>query len=350
MRIAIDARKWRDFGIGRYIRGLTAALAADGTDLVAIGPESIREELPAGIALEVNDAGRYSIRELWSIGRSVASTRASLFHEPHYVLPRVGIPSVVTIHDLTHLEIFSSPAQLHRRLYALTMLRRAVASSGRILTVSNAVADSITRRFPDAARKLDVTPNGVDAIFHREMSDETIREQLGEQRDRSFFLFVGNDKSHKNLDRLIEAFTLLRRRGSRVELLLAGGVAAGRSPIDGVTNLGFVSDEKLRALYAAAVALALPSTHEGFGLPVAEALAAGCPVLCSELPALGEVAGGAALYFDPLNVEEIATAMRKLLEEPSLREEMREHGRERAARFTWQRTAELTRESYRSAL
>jgi glycosyltransferase involved in cell wall biosynthesis len=216
--------------------------------------------------------------------------------------------------------------------------------------VSNAVADSITRRFPGAAKKLDVTPNGVDGIFHRAMGEEDIREQLGGLCEQNFFLFVGNDKPHKNLDRLIEAFTLLRRRGSRAALLLAGGVAASRSSIEGITNLGFVSDEKLRALYGAAVALALPSTHEGFGLPVAEALAAGCPVLCSELPALGEVAGGAALYFDPLNVEEMATAMRKLLDEKSLREEMRAHGRERAARFTWQHTAELTRESYRAAL
>jgi glycosyltransferase involved in cell wall biosynthesis len=175
--------------------------------------------------------------------------------------------------------------------------------------------------------------------------------------DGPFILSVGARQARKNVPRLLEAFTALRARGSRHRLALAGptlwsdptlSAALARHGLgDAVVALGYVDEQDLPALYSAADLFVLPSLLEGFGLPVLEAMACGTPVVCSNTSSLPEVAGDAALLVDPLDIGEIADAMARVLADAALAAELRRRGLERAARFSWQRTARATVAVYR---
>ena len=199
MSVAIDARKIADFGIGTYIRGLLGGLAEIGGEerYVVLAPASAREHIPQQFEHVVVDAPHYSLRELVAVGRAVDRATIDLFHAPHYVVPFTRVPTVVTIHDLIHL---------HQKLEPACAAVRAAddrprgAQERRVLTVSEAVKREIVA---DRLRrtKITVTPNGVDVIFQRaEPSRSPAR----------YFLFVGNDKPHKNVDGLVEAFRAQR--------------------------------------------------------------------------------------------------------------------------------------------
>jgi glycosyltransferase involved in cell wall biosynthesis len=349
MRIGIDCRKIADFGIGTYIRGLLHALAdLGGEEYVAFGPDGIASMLPRGVEHVVVDAPKYSLRELFAIGRS---TPLDLFHAPHYVVPLVRVPFVVTIHDLIHLHHRNALA----RLYARTMISRAVRKGRRVITVSNAVRDDIVQTFGEG-EKIEVTPNGVDPIFTptgrgailseakdliRGDPSPSARLRMTEGR---YFLFVGNDKPHKNVARLVEAFASV----PGPQLVLVGGAFERFRNRDRVVLAGFVSSDQLAALYRGAIALLIPSLEEGFGLPALEAMACGTPVITSNSLALVEITGDAALHVDARSVAAIADAMTRVMRDETLRGSMIARGVERAAAFTWRRCAELTREIYRS--
>ena len=331
MRVGIDCRKIDDFGIGTYIRGLLRALTElGGEQYVALGPESSAAALPPKMEHIVVDAPKYSIRELFILGRTADAARLDLFHAPHYVVPFLQTPFVVTVHDLIHLHR-TNPLQ---RSYARSMIGRAVRRSRGVLTVSEAMRAEIVSAF-DHAEKISVTPNGVDAIFL----------QPGPAEEGRYFLYVGNDKPHKNLDRLAEAFGHF----PDAQLVLAGGSFERFSGRRGVVHAGFVDIGRLAALYRGAIAVVTPSLEEGFGLPALEAMASGTPVICSNAPALLEVTGDAALHVDATSVDAIAAAMRRVMDDAELRAAMIARGRYRARTFTWRRCAETTRDAYRSA-
>jgi glycosyltransferase involved in cell wall biosynthesis len=326
MRIGIDCRKIADFGIGTYVRGLVHALAQidRGEDeYVLLVPQRI--DLPFE-QYEVR-APSYSVRELIVMGRAIAKARLDLFHTPHFVLPWTSCPSVTTIHDV--IPVRFPPPQPGGSVYYSLMMRRALRRSAAVLTVSEAARSAILAAFP-ADGEITVTPNGVDSIFFEDGPAEPGR----------YFLYVGNDKPHKNVPALIEAFRGL----DGASLVLAGAEFARYRGVPGVTTAGFVSIDRLAALYRGATALVMPSLEEGFGLPVAEAMASGTPVIASDIAALREVSGGAALHTD-----DYADAMRRILSDESLRADLARKGRARARQFTWARCAELTREAYRRA-
>ena len=324
MRIGIDCRKIADFGIGTYIRGLLRALTnLGGEEYVAFGPREIATFLPAGIEHAVIDAPKYSLRELFVIGRNA---RIDLFHAPHYVVPFVGVPFVVTIHDLIHLH-HRNPI---KRAYAQSMIGRAVRKSRAVMTVSDAVRSEIAAVFGHGD-KISVTPNGVDPVF----------TPAGPKAEGHYFLFVGNDKPHKNVDRLVEAVPPAAR------LVLAGGSFGRFADRSEVVVAGFVTSEELAALYRGAIALVAPSLEEGFGLPALEAMACGAPVITSTAPALVEITSDAAMHVDAKSVAAISDAMTRVMRDESLRAAMTASGLVRAREFTWQRCAEMTREIYR---
>ncbi|HEY8131128.1 MAG TPA: glycosyltransferase family 1 protein [Thermoanaerobaculia bacterium] len=326
MRIGIDCRKIADFGIGTYIRGLLHALVEiGGEDYVAFGPREIAGMLPAGLEHAIVNAPKYSIRELFAMGRTPS---IDLFHAPHYVVPFVQAPFVVTIHDLIHLGHRNPLA----RTYARAMIGRAVRRSRRVLTVSDAVRQDIARAFGHA-EKIVVTPNGVDPIF----------TPAGARAEGRYFLFVGNDKPHKNVDRLIAAFDQLQE----VQLILAGGAFDRFRHRPNIALAGFVSNAELAALYRGAIALVQPSIDEGFGLPALEAMASGTPVITSNAPALIEVTGDAALHVDAKSIDAIADAMTRMMRDEKSRAAMIARGLAHARDFTWRRCAEMTREIYR---
>ena len=332
MRIGIDCRKIADFGIGTYVRGLVHALAELGGDEQYVLFVPARIDSP--FEQVVVNAPHYSVRELIVLGRAIAKAKLDLFHAPHFVLPWTSCPSVVTIHDAILMHY--PPPQPGGSLYYSMMMRRALRKSVRVLTVSEAAKRAIVEAFPCDPAKIAVTPNGVDAIFF----------ERGPAAEGRYFLYVGNDKPHKNVGALIDAFGTIEG----ASLVLVGGEFARYRDVPGVVTEGFVTIERLAELYRGALALVMPSLEEGFGLPVAEAMACGTPVIASDIPALREVAGDAALYVNVGRAEArptLSDVMAQIMGDASLRRELGERGRVRAAQFTWRRCAELTREAYR---
>jgi glycosyltransferase involved in cell wall biosynthesis len=335
MRVAIDARKIGDFGIGTYIRGLLRGLVELNTadEYLALAPPG--SDIPPGIQHVSVEAPHYSLRELLVVGRAAENANVDLLHAAHYVVPFTRVPVTVTIHDLIHLhQPLRNPLA---PLYARVMLRRAVHKARCVLTVSETVKQQIEREL--GAKRVMVTPNGVD-----------LRQPATGNRQPATFLFVGNDKPHKNAGALIEAFTLLRRELPEARLVLAGGSFERFAAHAGVEPRGFVSDGELASLYASATALVVPSREEGFGLPAMEAMAHGTAVITSRAPALVEITGDAALHVDAEDRAAMAAAMLRVANDASLRASLGENGASRASLFTWKRCAEITRSAWKSVL
>ncbi len=338
MRVAIDARKIADFGIGTYIRGLLGGLLEIGGDdtYIVLAPASARDLVPVPFEHVVLETPSYSVRELVSVSRAVERARADVFHSPHYVVPFTRRPTVVTIHDLIHLH-----QPMKNRLvplYARIMMQRAVRKSARVLTVSAAVKNQIILELGCPASKIAVTHNGVDEVFR------------GGRPNRSpahYFLFVGNDKPHKNVDRVVEAYAIVRAVMPASSLVVAGSPFRRFGAREGVITPGFVTTAELSSLYRNAIALVQPSLEEGFGLPALEAMSCGTAVITSHDPALVEITAGGALNVDARSVREIAGAMQLLAGDDDLRMTLAARGIERAHRFTWRECARETRRVYR---
>lgn len=321
MRVGIDARKIADFGIGTYIRNLLGALVEMGDEYVAFAPPGAAKLLPPGVEHVAVDAPHYSIRELIAVGRAADRARLDLFHAPHYVVPFTKLPLVVTVHDLIHLR---HPNPL-ARLYARQMIGRAVRKAARVLTVSETVKREIEQTF--GAKGVIVAPNGVDHLPTNDQRSTT-----------NYFLFVGNDKPHKNAGLVVDAAARIG-----VELVLAGAPFErfrGRA-----TLAGFVSDEQLAALYRGAIALVMPSREEGFGLPALEAMRCGTAVITSTAPALVEVTGDAALHV-ATTIDALADAMSRMVNDDAFRDAMIARGSARSSEFTWTRCARIVRDAY----
>ena len=340
MRVAIDARKITDFGIGTYLRGLLGGLAQIAGDdaYIVFAPAAAREMIPSRFEHVVLDTPKYSVRELVTVSRAIERARAEVFHAPHYVVPFTRCPTVVTIHDLIHLH-----QPLRNRLapaYARLMLRRAVRKSARVLTVTAAIKAQIAIELRCPASKITVTPNGVDDIFRAEQPNRS---------PAHYFLFVGNDKPHKNVDRVVEAYTSVRSIAGDASLVLVGSPFRRFSGIEGVITPGFVSAPELASLYRNAIALVQPSLEEGFGLPSLEAMSSGTAVITSHDPALLEVTGDAAMHVDARSIREIANAMERLASDGVLRMQIAQRGIDRTRAFTWLECARETRRVYREA-
>ena len=370
MKIAIDARKWRDYGIGTYVRNLVRHLARIDGDttfylLCDQTDASTLRDLAENFVPVVDGSGGYTIREQLSIPLRLRRLGVDLYHSPHYVAPVVGrVPTVVTIHDCIHL-LF--PQYLPNRFasrYAHFMIGRAVRKSARVLTVSEASRHDIIRFFPEAnPDRISVIPNAIDPSLLEDPGEEErrrVRERY--QIGSRFVLYAGNIKPHKNLERLIDAFGQLKRDGDTGDLsLLIIGDEINQYPSlrrrveaagvrQDVRFFGFVPDRTLAALYRMASVFAFPSLYEGFGLPPLEAMACGTPVVTSRLSSLPEVVGDAALLIDPYSVEDIAGAMKRLLTDTPLRTRLVERGLERAASFSWERSVRAIHETYMSVL
>ena len=364
MRIAIDARKLHDFGIGTYVRNLLRHLARQDArnEYVVFCRPADREyvaELGGNIRPVVESAPAYSIREQYRLPLALRRERIDVFHAPHYVLPPLTpCRSVVTIHDCIHLMF---PQYLPGRLahaYARGVLWAAVRRSDRILTVSEASKRDILRFFSVSAGKVEVIPNGIDERFRLVPSDE----EIARVRERyllhdPFLLYAGNIKPHKNLERLIEAFHLLRQRGhEHLRLLIIGNEVSKYPTLRRMVHhfklhayvrfLGFVPDQMLAVLYRLADVFVFPSLYEGFGLPPLEAMASGTPVVTSNVSSLPEVVGDAALLIDPYDTGSIAGAIERILSDPALREDLVRRGQARAREFSWERSVARIRSVY----
>lgn len=364
IRLTIDARRLGRRGMATYTRNLLAAIRRTdrGIRVTAIVP-SERISAAAGLCDETRtvDAPIYTLREQLEI--PAAARGCDLLHVPHYNVPLLYKgPLVVTIHDLTHITEPSYRNTVKAWVYARPMLHAAAARASHILTVSRYSKEQIAERLGVAEEKISVVYNSVAAEFaptDRREAEACVRESLG--IDRPYLLFVGSLKPHKNLRTLIRAFARIRSRGQAdFVLLLAGDDRRHGKPLldecermglgSSVRNIPWVPAELLPKVYAAADLVVMPSTNEGFGLPVLEAMACGAPVVSSTAASMPEVGGDAAVYFDPHNVEELATAIERVIDSPSLQAELRGKGLKQAAKFTWEESARKHIEAYRKVL
>ncbi|MEO6213273.1 MAG: glycosyltransferase family 1 protein [Vicinamibacterales bacterium] len=368
MRIAIDARKLRDYGIGTYVRNLLRHLARidHTTDYVLITQPSDVElgtELGENFRTVVDRAGAYSVREQLTIPMDLRRERVDLFHAPHYVLPPLTpCKSIVTIHDCIHLRF---PQYLPNRFayaYARSSLWVATHRATRVLTVSEASKRDILRYFRVPESKIDVIYNAIDERLEEAPGAEGMRlVQERYQLNDPFILYAGNIKPHKNLERLIEAFHTLRTNGfENVKLLIIGDEISKYASLRRAVHrhklhkhvrfFGFVPDKTLAALYRLASVFVFPSLYEGFGLPPLEAMASGTPVITSNVSSLPEVVGDAALLIDPYDSNDIASAIRRVLTEPALAADLRRRGLARVKEFSWERSVARVREIYEEVL
>jgi glycosyltransferase involved in cell wall biosynthesis len=367
MRIAIDARKLHDFGIGTYIRNLLRYLARIDQDteyvlLCSRADLNVVGQLGPNFRVVIESSPNYSFREQLHVPYLLLRERPDVFHATHYVLPpAVPCRCVVTIHDCIHLWF---PQYLPSRAayaYAKTAMWSAAKRSDRILTVSESSKRDILHFFNVSPEKIVVIYNAIDERFGVPPNEEDMaRMRVRYQLDHGFVLYAGNIKPHKNLVRLIEAFDGVRKEGfDEVKLLIIGDeiskLPALRHAVHRhklhkhVRFLGFVPDETLAILYRLAEVFVFPSLYEGFGLPPLEAMASGTPVVTSNLSSLPEVVGDAAILVDPYDADSIKDGITRVLRDRLLREQLRQRGLARARDFSWERSVARTREIYQEA-
>ena len=366
MRVGLDGYPLSEprTGVGHYTLELARALAlispSNQFELVSpapFDPDAQDEITRAGLSdLYTTSLKPSSVRgHWWSMGLPLYAGKArfDVFHGTNFDLPLwKRRRSVVTIHDLSAL--------LHKDKHRSKMVRRArmrlplvVRIADTIITPTESIKREVCDHLGVKAARVVAIPLAARDCFQPLAWAETIqtRERLGIEED--FLLFVGTLEPRKNLLTLLKA--LVRIVGDtplRPQLVIAGGqgwmmdesfafiqeAALG----DRLCLTGYLRDEELRALYSSCKAFIYPSVYEGFGLPPLEAMACGAPVIASRIPALQETLGSAAHLFEPTDVEGLAKSIVDLLEDKSRRQRLQLAGRQRAAEFSWERTARQT--------
>ena len=298
------------------------------------------------------------IYDQFRFGRDARGLGADLIHCPANVgTLRGGISMVLTVHDLSFL-VEPGWFRRERAAYYRAAVARSVRRAARVIAVSEATARDVCERLGRDRETIDVIPNGVDERFRRESEARQAEVRAAYGLPDRFWLFYGTHEPRKNLPRLIQAWSSVAEE-CPVSLVLAGRAGWKVGPIvkaveqsphaDRVHFPGYLRQEDLPAVISAAQAFVYPSLYEGFGIPVAEAMACGTPVLTSNVACFPEVVGDAALMVDPRDTEAIADGLRRLAQDPELRASLAEQGRARAAGYDWKRTAQLTLATYRKA-
>lgn len=371
MRIAIDARYVQDHfpGIGRYTYNLIgglAGLATDDTLIVVHNPRltNTRYDLAAlaragRVELAETAAATVSLAEQWQLPPLARRVQADVWHAPYYIGPyRMPCPLVVTVHDAISSRYPQYLPSLAARVTYEAAMRLALAAAGRVIAVSEASRADVRRFFAAPAARLRVVHEAADTRYAPQPPAAVagLRRRLA--LPARYLLYLGMNKPHKNLARLVEAWARVPPElRQTVQLVIAGRAdprytqaeetVARYGVAESVRFLGDVAEADLPALYSGALLFVFPSLYEGFGLPVLEAMACGAPVLCSTTPALLEIVGDAAVTVDPLDVAALAQAMARLLGDAAARQELAGRGLAQARQFSWQRAAVETMAVYR---
>ena len=370
MRIALDATAIPRLmaGAAVYTYELARALAAVDSEyeyvIFARGDlfDDLAATRPRLRVLRVRTPSR-PLRLLWEqtvLPWRLRQLRIDVLHSPHHTTPIApcGCGRVVTFHDLTFF-LLPERYPTTRRLYFQTVTRLSALVADAVITPSEAVRQDAVRILRLPPRRVIVTPEAAGPAFGPQDAGavEAVRRRYG--LEEPFLLSVGSLEPGKNRERLLQALVRLRARGLKHTLAIAGQRAwryEGEAPLarrlglaDSVRFLGYVPPADLPALYSGADLFVFPSLYEGFGLPALEALACGTPVVASNVSALPEVVGDAALQVDPLDTEALAGAMERVLRDDGLRVDLRERGLRRAREFSWERTARETLAVYEQA-
>ncbi len=372
MKVAIDTRRITDFGIGTYIRNVVRTLGRLDTnnEYLLIGPaERMRDigPLPPSFFMQDYDLPENSIRNYLEFQRMIRRFGADLIHVPHLVAypEYMPCPYVMTVHDLLE-QLYPTPTERGLRgSLRFWFTRRAMRHAQRILAVSNSTKSDIIQLFGIPADKIEVVYNAIDDRFRRGHATDADRQFISEryQVNYPFLLYAGNVKPHKNIIRIIEAFSALKTELEKehkfpdLKLIIIGDELSQHPDLrrtvikSGMTNdvrfLGFVPIDVLRIFYDAAKIFVFPSLYEGFGLPPLEAMAHGTPVVTSNASSIPEVVGNAAVLVNPENVFEIMRALHRVLVDQALRDRLKQRGYEQAQRFSWDISVQRILQIYR---
>jgi glycosyltransferase involved in cell wall biosynthesis len=302
---------------------------------------------------------------MWWLSRIVDLSSVDLFHAPFNILPAgLTMPTVTTIHDMMWMD---SPELCNARRRALPAraffrhgIARALASSAAITTVSGASRDAIAAWSPEAGARTHVTLSGVADDFRPMAQEPGQLEQLGIKAGQRFVLTVGQYAPYKNHEGAVRGFARAFGHRGDIDLILVQRIGAGGTALrkladqlgigDRVHILNAIARLDLIALYNGAAALLHPSFCEGFGNPLAEAMACGCPIVTSSVSAMPEVTAGAARYADPNDVDAIGAALAAVVDDDAEADRLRQLGFARASQLSWCRFAQETLNVYRHVL
>lgn len=286
------------------------------------------------------------------LGSSQLEKEIDLFFAPDHHIPKFNhIPVVSTIMDaypLIHPELVSQRLRKFKNM----AFKQASKWADHIITISDHSKQDIIRYFNISEEKISIIPLGVNKAFFQQIPEserEAVRQKFGLEGD--YFIFVGTIQPRKNLSRLIEAYlSLPSSLRQKHPLVIIGHYGWGENSLrqkldalkeqDTIRYLKHVSDRELFALLQSALTMVYPSLYEGFGLPILEGFASGIPVITSSTTSIPEVAGNAACYIDPLDVNDIAAKMKLLVEDKSLQKEMAAKGLKRVEVYSWEKCAE----------
>ncbi|MBP9865375.1 MAG: glycosyltransferase family 4 protein [Candidatus Omnitrophica bacterium] len=348
-------------GLGVFTKNLISAMTGEKN----IPAVCVRDSFE----LHFYQDARYTVntpkRLLWEnavLPGLLKKDRMDLVHVPAFA-PAVlkKIKTVVTVHDLIGM-LFPNQIGWVSRLYWGRWLPFAVQQSDAIIADSESTRRDLVKHLRVPENKISVVyPSGHESFSNTVPADEILKIREKFNLHQPYFIFVGTIEPRKNLARVIRALDRLCKK-QPVKLVVVGskdfghgaffnqlGRDAGEMFRD-IIFTGYLEHEELNSLYCGAAALVYPSLYEGFGIPILEAMASGCPVITSNVSSTPEVAGDAALLVDPLSDYEIENAMKRVLEEPSLCERLREAAGHQIKKFSWDRTARETLTVYRKVL
>jgi glycosyltransferase involved in cell wall biosynthesis len=372
VRVGFDIRPIRDFGVGTYIRNVVRTLGVldHTTEYFLIGGrDRVREigKLPPNFHVVPFTGDPHSPRSYFGFAQVLRHYQCDLVHVPHLFWTPLYLPCpyVITVHDLLDFMYRTHNGSGMRRAAHRYLTHLVLSRAARILAVSQFTKMDIQRLFEIPDRKIEVVYNAIDERFRIGHATEADRELIAEryQCNYPFLLYAGRISPHKNVVRIIEAFSALKteldKEGQFPDLkLIIIGDEVSRHPDlrrtvikSGVQNdvrfLGFVPIEVLRIFYDCAKVFVFPSLYEGFGLPPLEAMAHGTPVVTSNTSSLPEVVGNAAVLVNPENIFDIMRALHKVLVDQPLRDKLKQRGYEQVQRFSWEASVQRILNVYR---
>ena len=384
IHVGIDATSWsNDRGFGRFTRELVKALAKrnKGFRYTLVFDQPTEHDIPAGVEFLYASTNKYlnqsavgessrSISYLWKMGQLVRKADFDIFFYPavySYFPLLAKVPCVICYHDATAERIphLLFPKKHNHWLWQLkTML--AKFQTTRAMTISHSSADDLENILKISKDKIDLVTEGADSVFrvinNKEVSNAA-RQRFNIPQDAEILLALGGMNAHKNIFGMLKAMPKIIEKNSKIHLVIIGDTS-GKGFWDNVPELqeyvkthpplsehvvftGYASDDDVVELLSSTAALVFPSLWEGFGLPAVEAMSCGVPVLASNRGSLPEVVDNAGLFFDPLNIDEIASTVLRFFEEPGLRERLSKAALPRSREFSWERGAEMAEHCFR---